>query len=188
MVAPLPVTLPLRTAQLSGRKRTHFDLQPDAPQRAALADLLGLSAIPALRFKGEVRALGRADLLLEARLEASVVQPCVATLAPVTTQIDEQVLRKYLHDMTLPDEAEAEMPEDDTSEPLPDVIDPGAVMVEALALALPDYPRAPGVPPAGLSAAPPGAAPLRDADMKPFAGLADLARRMADKPGKDGAE
>ncbi len=45
--------------------------------------------------------------------------------------------------MRCPTDDEAEMPEDDTAEPLPEVIDPGAVMFEALALALPDYPRAP---------------------------------------------
>jgi hypothetical protein len=35
------------------------------------------------------------------------------------------------------------MPEDDTTEALPERLDLSAVMAEALALALPDYPRAP---------------------------------------------
>jgi hypothetical protein len=120
--------MPLRTATLGGRKPTRFDFRPDGAQRDALALVLGISAIPALRFKGEVRPLGRSDLVLEARLEATVVQPCVVSLAPVTTIIDEPVLRRYLRDFALPEVDEAEMPEDDTSEPLPDSIDPGAVM------------------------------------------------------------
>ncbi len=37
------------------------------------------------------------------------------------------------------------MPEDETQEPLPEIIDIGAVATEALELALPLYPRAPGV-------------------------------------------
>lgn len=55
---------------------------------------------------------------------APVTQPCVATLAPVRTRIDEPVLRRYRADtgenLTA---SEIEMPEDDTIEPLPDVVD-----------------------------------------------------------------
>jgi uncharacterized metal-binding protein YceD (DUF177 family) len=188
MADPLPVSMPLRTATLGGRKPTRFDFRPDAAQRDALALVLGISAIPALRFKGEVRPLGRSDLVLEAQLDATVVQPCVISLAPVTTQIQETVLRKYLRDYALPEEDEAEMSEDDTSEPLPDSIDPGAVMTEALALALPDYPRAPGAVHGEVAVAPPGAMPLRDADLKPFAGLADLAKRLSGGSGEGGGD
>jgi uncharacterized metal-binding protein YceD (DUF177 family) len=112
----------------------------------------------------------------------------VISLAPVTTQIQETVLRKYLRDYALPEEDEAEMSEDDTSEPLPDSIDPGAVMTEALALALPDYPRAPGAVHGEVAVAPPGAVPLRDADLKPFAGLADLAKRLSGGSGEGGGD
>jgi uncharacterized metal-binding protein YceD (DUF177 family) len=188
MADPLPVSMPLRTATLGGRKPTRFDFRPDAAQRNALALVLGISAIPALRFKGEVRPLGRSDLVLDARLEATVVQPCVISLAPVTTKIEAPVLRKYLRDFALPEDDESEMPEDDTSEPLPDSIDPGAVMTEALALALPDYPRAPGAVHGEAAVAPPGAVPLRDADLKPFAGLADLAKRLSGSSGEGGGD
>lgn len=184
--APLPALgTPVRTASLTGRKPVRFDLQPGAEQRDALAAALGLAAIIALRFKGELRPHGKADLTLEALLEAVVVQPCVISLAPVATQISTPVLRKYLHDFALPAEVEAEMPEDDTCEPLPEAIDPGAVMAEALVLAVPDYPRAPGAVHAGAAVAPPGVAPLRDGDVKPFAALA---RRLAGEEPNGGPE
>jgi uncharacterized metal-binding protein YceD (DUF177 family) len=188
MADPLPVSMPLRTATLGGRKPTRFDFRPDSAKREALALVLGISAISALRFKGEVRALGRSDLMLEAQLEATVVQPCVISLAPVTTKIGEHVLRRYLRDFALPEEDEAEIPEDDSSEPLPDSIDPGAVMTEALALALPDYPRAPGAVHGDMAVAPPGAVPLPDAGLKPFAGLADLAKRLSGGSGEGGGD
>jgi len=179
MADPLPVSMPLRTATLGGRRPVRFDLRPDAAQRGALARLLGISAIPALRLQGEVRLLGRSDLVLEAHLDATVIQPCVISLAPVTTKIGVPVLRRYLRDYAQPAEDEAEMPEDDTSEPLPDSIDPGAVMTEALALALPDYPRAPGAVYGEVAVAPPGAMPLGEAGLKPFAGLANLTKRQS---------
>ena len=53
------------------------------------------------------------------------------------SQIREKVERRYLADMPVPEADEIEMPEDDRDEPLPEVIDPGAVALEALALALP---------------------------------------------------
>ncbi len=79
------------------------------------------------------------DWRLEAKLGATVVQPCVVTAEPVTTRIDDPVTRRYLAQMPEPQGDEVEMPEDDSAEPLPDVLDLSAVMAEALALALPLY-------------------------------------------------
>jgi uncharacterized metal-binding protein YceD (DUF177 family) len=76
---------------------------------------------------------------------------------------------------------EVEIPEDDTVEPLGAIIDTGAVMVEALALALPLYPRAEGAELGDLTVAPPGAEPIARA-ANPFAALSALRDRT---PGED---
>lgn len=180
----LPLSRPHRVAGLSGRKPLRFDLAPDAEVRARMAAALGLLDLPEFRFKGELRPVGRQDLELLARLEARAVQPCSVTLAPVPCRIDEEVRRRYLADWQEPEAEEAEIPEDDTAEPLPEVIDLGAVAIEALALALPLYPRAEGVDRGEAAFAPPGAAPLSDADLKPFAGLQALKSRL-EGPGED---
>lgn len=164
-----------RVADLPAKKPTRFRIAADDALRAGLARELGISDVPALEFQGELRPFGRHDWELEARLKAEVVQPCVVTLAPVRTRLDEAVMRRYLHDMPEPEADEIEMPEDDTAEPLPAVIDLGAVIAEALALALPLYPRA-----EGADAALPEVEPTE----KPFAGLADLlARKDGGKAG-----
>ncbi|EEW25822.1 YceD family protein [Rhodobacter ferrooxidans] len=184
----LPYSHPLRVAALAPRKPTRFDLAPDAATMARLAAALEITALRKLRLKGELRPFGRRDYELEAQLVAVVEQPCGITLAPVVTKIDEPVLRRYLSDWVEPAADEAEMPEDDSAEPLPEVIDLGAVLLEALALALPLYPRAPGAElpedVAGQVFAAPGTEPLRDADLRPFAGLAGLAARLT-KPDND---
>lgn len=164
---------PLRVADLPGNRPTRFALAPDAAARAAIADFIGAEKLRKLRFEGELRPAGGGDWELEAMLGATVVQPCVVTLAPVTTRIDETVRRRYVREMPQPEGEEAEMPEDETLDPLGEVIDPAAVMVEALALALPPFPRADDAPPGEAAAAPPGAEPLRDEDLRPFAGLRD---------------
>ncbi len=171
-----PTPLRFRVADLATRRETPFDLRPDAPQLAVLARELGLDTLRKLRFAGRLIPEGRRDWRLEATLGATVVQPCVVTLAPVTTRIDEAVTRRYLADAAplVPEGDEIEMPEDDSIEPLPAVIDIDAVMLEALTLALPLYPRAEGAELGTLEAIPPGAAPLDEGRVHPFAGLAVL--------------
>jgi uncharacterized metal-binding protein YceD (DUF177 family) len=179
---PLPrARLPLRVAELPPRRPTRFHLRPDGAARRELADDLGLSALRKLDFAGEVVAEGRHDWRLEARLAATVVQPCVVTAEPVVTRIETEVVRRFLREMPEPTETEAEMPEDDTLEPLGAVIDPGAVMREALALALPDYPRAPGAELAEADFPPPGAEPIEKARPNPFAVLEHLKPPNLDK-------
>lgn len=169
-----PIRLPFRVTALSARKAQRFDLRPDPAMLQALAAWLDITAVRSLRFHGEIRATGRHDFMLEGTLSARVEQACGITLAPVVTDIDEPVIRRYVGDIPEPVGDEAEMPEDDTMEPVPEVIDAGAVAAEALVLALPPFPRAPGAALDRADFAPPGVVPLGDADLKPFAGLAGI--------------
>jgi uncharacterized metal-binding protein YceD (DUF177 family) len=173
-------SVPILTLGRDSRAAHTFEIAPDADARAALAARLGIDAVRKLRFAGTLTPEGKRDWRLSARLGATVVQPCVATLAPVTTRIDTDITRRYLADWQEPEGDEAEMPEDDTTEALPDRLDLSAVMFEALALALPDYPRADNADPGDRQFAAPGVAPMTDDDAKPLAGLAALRDRMRD--------
>jgi uncharacterized metal-binding protein YceD (DUF177 family) len=159
-------------------------LTPDAPARAAIAAHLGIPAVKKLRFEARMVPEGRRDWRLEAVLGATVVQDCVVTLAPVTTRIDEPILRRYVADLPDPGPGEVEMPEDDTVEPLPASLDLAEVMIEALSLALPPFPRAEGAALGEIVVTEPGTAPLDAAAVRPFAGLAGLKDRLRD-PGDD---
>lgn len=171
----------LRLAELANRQPTAFALEPDAAERAALAEEFGLSELRKLRFSGELRPVGRRDWDLDGHLGATVVQPCVVTLDPVTTRIEEPVLRRFRSDLPEPAAgAETEMPEDDSLEPLPETLDLGRVMAEALALAIPPYPRAGDSALGEAVFTEPGRAPMTDADARPFAGLAALRRKPGD--------
>lgn len=151
-----------------------FTLAPDGAALTALRDRLELSDLRKVRLAGRIEPDGSGDWRLTARLGATVVQPCVVTLDPVTTRIDTDLARSYRSDLPIPGPGEIEMPQDDTVEPLPDRIDLAALLAEELALALPDFPRAPGADLGAAQFTEPGKAPLTDADLRPFAGLADL--------------
>ncbi len=178
----------LRVAALRNTQPTAFDIRPDETRRAALADELRLLSLKKLRLAGELRPEGRNGWRLEAMLGATVTQPCVVTLAPVTTRIDEPVTRVWRPEesfASLPEGAEIEM-SDDESEPLPDVIDLGAVMSEALSLALPLYPHAEGAEAAAEALDEQAAPEPEDERPNPFAALSGLRERM--EGGDDGGE
>jgi uncharacterized metal-binding protein YceD (DUF177 family) len=169
----------LRVAELPPRKTHHFDLTAEAGAMAEIKDDLGLSALRKLRFQGALHPQGGRGWRLEARLGATVEQPCVVTLAPVMTRIDTDVTRHFVPDWDAGiDSDEMEMPEDDSSEPLGDEIDLLAVMTEALALALPDYPRAADAELSETTFAGEGVTPMSDEDARPFAGLAALKDKL----------
>jgi uncharacterized metal-binding protein YceD (DUF177 family) len=163
----------IRLAELGQREATRFEIVPEAGERIRLAEDLGIPGVKKLRFAGWLRPEGRQDWRLEAELGATVVQESVVSLEPVATRIDEKVVRRYVAGLAEPEPGESEMPEDDTVEELPRTLDLVEVMLEALALALPPYPRAEGEELGEVVVTDEGAEPLTAERVRPFAGLKD---------------
>lgn len=178
-MSPTPQSVTrLRVASLSQSAPTPFSLRPDAAALLALAQELDLIGLRKLSFEGALHPLGDRDWQLRARLGATVIQPCVVTLEPVTTRIDTDVLRTFVRDYVEIDAPETEMPEDDSVEPLGGWIDPAAVMQEELALALPPYPRKVETEIEPIRVTEPGKKPMSDAEARPFAGLAAFKQQL----------
>lgn len=177
-----------RTGGLSPRKPTRFAWHPDKAARDALAAELGLLGLRKLEFTGQIAPSGRDEMVLTATLVAVCEQPCIVTLAPVYSAVSEDIRRRYVAGLETPTGDEMEMPEDDTTEPMPEVIDLAEIAAEALMLALPLYPRANDAELGSLVHAGDGITPLADADLKPFAGLAGLAERLGAKAKQDDDE
>ncbi|WP_305970302.1 MULTISPECIES: DUF177 domain-containing protein [unclassified Mameliella] len=182
-----PTPARLRVSGLRQTGPTPFRLEPGPEARATHAAELGAQSLRKLRFTGQLTPLGKYGWRLEGDLGATAVQSCIVTLDPVTTRIDTQVVREFLppERIAQPEAGtETEMPEDDSVEELGDEIDLEAVMLEALSLALPTYPRKDGVELGEAQFAAEGVTPMTDEDSKPFAGLADLREKMQ-KKGED---
>ena len=170
----------IRVTDLARGKSRSIEIVPDAEARAAIAAELGLIELRKLKLVGRLAPLGKTDWRLEGRLGATVVQPCVVTLAPVVSRIEEDIGRSWVAGWQAPTGDEVELPEDVDSEPLGTEIDLDAVMVEALALALPPWPRAEGADLGAAVFTEPGGKPMTDDDARPFAGLAALRDKLAD--------
>jgi uncharacterized metal-binding protein YceD (DUF177 family) len=149
---------------------------------------LGALGLRKLRFDGEITPEGRHGYRLAGNLGATVIQACVVTLDPVTTRIDTKVSRSFAPDtQAYAAGSETEMAEEDADapDPLGSVIDLSQILTEALAIALPDYPRKDDAALEGAQFTAPGIAPMTDADARPFAGLAALRGKLGSDP-KDG--
>lgn len=163
-------------SQLLAKRRTGLRFTPDADQRRAIARALDLLDLAELHFEAEAEPQGR-DLVVTGRLVAKAVQACVVTLAPVRTRVDQEVRRRFVADWQEPTGEEAEIPDDDTIEPMPAMIDIAGIAIEALALALPEYPRVKGAE-LGAQEFP---APRTADETETRKPLADLAAMLAKK-------
>lgn len=160
----------LDSMPLAGRD---VSIAPDATERAAVAERLGVSSVDrldvklhAVKFRGGIRVTGR--------LSAAVTQPSVVTLEPISQEIAEPIDRIFLpggeKDYAGP--ANAEVFVDLSGEDIPDHFegneaDLTVLIVETLALAVDLYPRGEGESLDDLGDKP-------DLDESPFAALKAL--------------
>ena len=180
--SPNALTRRISLADLRADSQKH-DGTASAEELAALARRFDLPGVEALTWQIE-SAPWRSGVRLSGHIRAKVVQECVVTLDPVPSEIDERFDRGFLPFADLYDEskpgAEYEIVDDrdlgDVPEPLTDPLDLGEIVAEELGIALDPYPRSEGLEATDYSAQPAGVEPLTDADVKPFAGLADLVK------------
>ena len=144
--APFSLTVAVRDI---GRRGRTEKLEADAGQRAALADLLNVTAIERLGGEFSLDMVSGSAVHMRGRIEADVVQTCVVSLEPVHQHIDEPVSVTLLPAETAdgrPDRSVLvdPMDEDDRDTYSNGRIDLGVIVAEQLALHLDPYPRAPG--------------------------------------------
>ncbi len=125
-----------------------ISLAPDDGQRAAIAQRLGLVALPQFTGEIEVRPWGAGGYEVSGTIAARVTQECVVSLEPVENEIEEQFVVHYLPQKALAsylkeeDVMVGEVMDEDPPEPLPDDgFDVGDLSVEYLSLAIDPYPR-----------------------------------------------
>lgn len=172
-------TRPKAIDRLSNTRTTTFDETPTAKEAEALRQLMGLVGLRKLRFHGEITPIRPFGWHVQGVLGASITQTCVVTLDPVRNRIDTEVDIRFVPAASI-ESPEGEGEIDETLEPLGDVIDLGLIATEALALAIPPYPRKDDAALPENLAESDDDAPESDEPAKPFAGLAALRAKLKD--------
>jgi len=137
----------------TGEDAFEFSIEAGSDECVALAERFRLISIEVLKVEGSINifAFGR-QAHLAARLVADVTQTCVVSLAPVSSHLEEDLIRDY--DSAVLSDTPVEIGPDfditalDPPDPLPRrQIDVGEVAAEQLGLALDPYPHAEAVNP-----------------------------------------
>ncbi len=177
---PHPWPHPMRVGTLKRAVDIPVDLQSDKQECATIAEFMGLHGIASLRFKGKLVAEDDEGWVLTGRLTANLTQRCVVTLSPLPVRIDQKIVRHLVPSFSA-GTIDLDPEDEDEADEFDDVIDPGVIALEELALALEPYPRGLESELETTVAAPPGSQPLTDEALKPFAGLAALKDKMQTK-------
>jgi hypothetical protein len=175
-LAELPWTIPVAATEVPETGK-HVELVADAPIRAEIAKLAGVTSVPRLEAQFDLMRHGQGDLRVVGRVVATVEQNCVVTLEPMQTDIDETVEVMFMTSTgQRPEPGEIEqihtLDEDDRRQTLDDgSVDLGALATEFVFLGINPYPRKAGA----VFDAPPAAA---DPQGRPFAALAALKKDL----------
>lgn len=151
-------------------------VEADPAERAALATRFGLLSVDRLSADTKVRREGNI-VFAEGRLEADVVQACVASGEPVRTSIGEPFSLKFVPEAERADEElDLDVEDFDTIDYAGSAIDLGEAVAETLALSLDPFPRSPDAD-AALKAA--GVLSEDEVASGPFSALKVLKDKLA---------
>lgn len=144
-----PLSRPVTAATIPA---TGIDVrvEPTPAERAAMATALDLAAVGSLAAEFRLRAAAGGIIELTGQLKAQVEPRCIVTLEAFPLTISESVSLRFFDAAAIAARRNragvAEETEDDPPDPIENgVIDLGHVTTEFLSLALPPYPRKPGV-------------------------------------------
>jgi uncharacterized metal-binding protein YceD (DUF177 family) len=170
----------LKVSSLNNTVDFKFEEVPSEGETNEMAVLFDVVSIRKMRFAGAISPFEDDGWLLEGKLGVTVSQNCVVTLDRVRTRLDLDI-RRIFTPMAEPDENEITLDasHNDELEPLGREIDLGLVAMEALALAIPEYPRIEGAELPESSFSPPDTSDIDEEQPKAFAGLAALKEKLS---------
>jgi uncharacterized metal-binding protein YceD (DUF177 family) len=142
-----PWSVPVKLSEVSEDGRT-IELAPDATTREAVARFAGVIEVSRLEAGFNLSRIGSDSLRVVGQVSATVVQRCVVTLEPMSSEVEEEVNLVFAPSADTEAPAKA-MQSIEAEEPLEELrhgaVDLGAIATEFLVLGIDPYPRKPGV-------------------------------------------
>ncbi|MDT7951451.1 MAG: DUF177 domain-containing protein [Acetobacteraceae bacterium] len=127
-----------------GTAGLEMTVQAEPGELAAIAARLLIPRVSRLRCAFRLKRLEASIIEAAGQLEADVTQTCVVTLEDFDQPLGEQFVVRFVPEGTESDDDDPDAP-DEIGYPA-GAIDLGEAAVQQLALALPPYPRKPGLP------------------------------------------
>ena len=176
----------VRFSEINQSKPFDFHLMPSNQKVAELVNRLDLLSIKKVSLVGILSPLSIDEWSLKAELRATVKQKCVISFKPVQTIVCETINRTFSpsalqNTFEADDDGTSPVIFDDTLHELNDHIDLAEIIFEELTLILPLYPKIEGAELGSYSVTEPGAKPLNEENIKPFAQLSELKDKLSKK-------
>ena len=177
----------VRFSKINQSKPFDFHLILSNQKIAELVKHLDLLSIKKVSLVGKLSPLSINEWSLKAELRATVKQKCVISFKPVKTIVRETVNRTFSPAASqntpeaVDDDGTSPVMFDDTLHELNDEIDLTEMIFEELTLILPLYPKIEGAELGSYSVTEPGAKPLNEENIKPFAQLSELKDKLSKK-------
>ena len=177
----------LRFSEINQSKPFEFHLTLSSDKVSELIRRLDLLNIKKVSLVGKLSPLSLNEWSLKAELRATVKQKCVISFKPVKTIVCETINRTFSPAASqntpeaVDDDGTSPVMFDDTLHELNDEIDLTEIIFEELTLILPLYPKIEGAELGSYSVTEPGAKPLNEENIKPFAQLSEFKDRLSKK-------
>ncbi|WMS43344.1 DUF177 domain-containing protein [Acuticoccus sp. MNP-M23] len=134
---------PISVRRLNKEERVSVEATEE--ERTSIADALDLIAIHSFTADVILRPWKKEGVRVEGTVTADVVQPCIVTLDPVPSTVNEEFNIRLHPDAAPSAEVNVDPEAEDPPELLEtEMVDVGAIVLEHFALGLDPYPRAPG--------------------------------------------
>ncbi len=176
----------MRFSELNQSKPLDFNLILSNQKVEDLVKRLDLLSINQVSLAGILSPLSIDKWSLTAELRATVKQKCVISFKPVKTIVCEPVNRTFYpsalqNTFEADDDGTSSVIFDDTLQELTDYIDLAEIIFEELTLTLPLYPKIEGAELGSYCVTEPGAKPLTEENIRPFAQLSELKNKLSNK-------
>ena len=176
----------VRFSEINQSKPFDFHLILSNKKAAEFVKRLDLLSIKKVSLVGILSPLSINEWILNAELRATVKQKCVISFKPVQTIVCEPINRTFSpsalqNTFEADDDGTSPVIFDDTLIELNDHIDLAEIIFEELTLILPLYPKIEGAELGSYSVTEPGAKPLTEENIKPFAQLSELKDKLSSK-------
>jgi len=176
----------VRFSEINQSKPFDFNLTLSNQKVAELIKRLDLLSIKKVSLVGILSPLSTDVWSLKAELRATVKQKCVISFKPVKTIVCEPINRTFSNSalqntFEANDDGTSPVIFDDTLQELYDYIDLAEIILEELTLVLPLYPKIEGAELGSYCVTEPGAKPLTEESIKPFAQLSELKDKLSNK-------